>query len=428
MLHRKMPVCGMLGMLVAVFACHAHTVPPPGRSATTGPSRSQEDIMRDPLWQKARDLAQRVLIVDTHIDVPYRLQRQWEDISQHTNGGDFDYPRARRGGLNVAFMSIYVPASYEEQGGARAFADRLIDLVETIVRRWPDKFAIVRSVDDVRRLAHSGKILLALGMENGAPLEGNLDNLRYFYRRGIRYITLAHAKSNHISDSSYDEVRRWHGLSPFGREVVREMNRLGIMIDVSHISDEAFEDVIAITQAPVIASHSSCRHFTPGWERNMSDAMIRKLAANGGVIQINFGAAFISDAYRKASERFRAQVREYLQQHGLKYTDPAARAYIREARQRFVFPTVTVRDVADHIDHVVRLVGIDHVGLGSDFDGVGGALPEDLRDVSMYPNLLYELLRRGYTEDDIRKIAGENLLRVWATVERVARQMQRAEK
>ncbi|MEE8587540.1 MAG: dipeptidase, partial [Acidobacteriota bacterium] len=342
-------------------------------------------------------------------------------ISERTESGDFDYPRAREGGLDTAFMSIYVPAAYQETGGAKEYADRLIDMVEGFERDHPDKFAVARSVDEVRSLFGTAKIAFPMGMENGAPVEDELANLEHFQQRGIRYITLTHARANQICDSSYDSNRKWKGLSPFGRRVVEEMNRLGIMVDISHVSDEAFFQVVELTKAPVIASHSSCRHFTPGWERNMSDEMILRLAENGGVIQINFGADFINDDYRKAADLHRQAVQAHLQANNLEPTDPAARQYIREYRQQNPLQFPDVSEVADHIDHVRDLAGIDHVGLGSDFDGVQGSLPNGLRDVTMYPNLFAQLLKRGYTREDIEKIASGNLLRVWGEVERVAR-------
>lgn len=379
------------------------------------------------LRARAKKLAQEYIIVDTHIDVPYRLTNKWEDISVRTQGGNFDYPRAREGGLDVAFMSIYIPASYQQTGGAKRFADQLIDMVEKFTADWPDKFAIVTSVADVRAQAGRGKVLLALGMENGAPIEGKLENVKHFYDRGIRYITLTHSKNNHICDSSYDQERKWHGLSPFGKKVVAEMNRLGIMIDVSHISDEAFYQVMKLTRAPVIASHSSCRYFTPGWERNMSDEMIKLLAAKGGVIQINFGSSFLNDEYRRKSEVARKEIAQYLKAHHLKFGDPAAEAYIKKYQAEHPIKHADIKEVVAHIDHVVQLVGVDHVGLGSDFDGVGDSLPTGLEDVSDYPNLIYELLKKGYSDEDIKKICGENLLRVWSEVERVARHLRATE-
>ncbi|MBI3949765.1 MAG: membrane dipeptidase [Acidobacteria bacterium] len=371
------------------------------------------------LREKAKRLAQQFIIVDTHIDVPYRLMKKMEDISVRTEEGNFDYPRAKEGGLNVPFMSIYVPAEYEGKG-AKAYADKLIDMVEGFARNWPEKFAIVTSVADIKAPFAEGKISLAMGMENGAPIEGDLENLRHLYNRGIRYITLTHAKNNHISDSSYEQDRRWHGLSPFGEQVVAEMNRLGIMVDVSHVSDEAFYQVMEISKAPVIASHSSCRSFTPGWERNMSDEMIKLLASKGGVIHINFGSSFVNDEYRRKSESIQKHIDEYLKANHLKRNDPAAQAYIKKYQEEN--PTGNISDVVAHIDHVARLVGVDHVGFGSDFDGVGDSLPYGLKDVSDYPNLIYELLKKGYSDEDIEKICSGNLLRLWSEVERIARE------
>ncbi len=384
-----------------------------------GPQPPPSGQARD-LGAQARELAQRLLILDGHIDVPYRLQDKMEDISVRTEEGDFDYPRARAGGLDAPFMSIYTPASLQEKGGSKKLADELIDLVERIAADHPDKFALARSVADVRKHFGSGRISLPLGMENGAPLEGEIENLEHFYDRGIRYITLVHGTNNRICDSSYDDQRRWHGLSPFGKRVVAEMNRLGILIDVSHVSDEAFYQVMEVSRTPVVASHSSCRHFTPGWERNMDDAMIRLLAQKGGVIQINFGSSFLSDRYRRAAETRRAAIAAYWEQHGLSRGDEAAREYEREYERGHPIEVAELGDVVAHIDHVVEIAGIDHVGLGSDFDGVGDSLPRGLEDVSKYPNLIEALLEAGYTEDQIEKICSGNVLRVWSEVERTA--------
>jgi len=248
------------------------------------------DRAKEERSEQARELAHRLIIVDTHIDTPYRLLEKKEDISLRTESGDFDYPRAIEGGLDVAFMSIFTSPSLEEDGTAKRTANDLIDSLERFVEEHPDKFFLASSVQEITDLTGQGRIAFAFGMENGAPIEGSLKNLRHFYDRGIRYITLAHGKANHISDSSFDEKRRWNGLSPFGRELVVEMNRLGVMVDISHVSDESFYQVMEISDAPVIASHSSCRHFTPGFERNMSDDMIRLLAEKGGVIQISFSS------------------------------------------------------------------------------------------------------------------------------------------
>jgi membrane dipeptidase len=370
------------------------------------------------LAAEARRIATESIIVDTHIDVPYRIIESGEDVSQPTEGGDFDYPRARAGGLNAAFMSIYTPAALEADGTARDKAEELIDLVEKIVATSAGKFAIAGSPAEVRKQFAAGVVSLPMGMENGSPIEGEMANLAHFHARGIRYITLAHSLSNHLSDSSYDDNRQWNGLSEFGAEAVREMNRLGIMVDISHVSDDAFWQVLEVSAAPVIASHSSARHFTPGWERNMSDEMIKALAEKGGVIMINFGSAFITEqAYQYSSKRWPAST-AFVQEHSeLPREEAEAQFAAAWEAEHGPMPYASLDDVLDHFDHVIGLVGVDHVGIGSDYDGVGDSLPTGLKDVSAYPNLVEGLLRRGYSEADIRKILGENLLRVWQAVE-----------
>jgi len=374
------------------------------------------------LKKKANELAQKYIIVDTHQDVPYRLLKKMEDISKRTAGGNFDYPRAKKGGLDAVFMAVYVPAEYEEKGGAYAFADETIDMIEGFAEDWPDKFVMARSVSDVRKQFNDGRISLAMGIENGAPVEGNLANLKYFYDRGIRYTTLAHSKNNHICDSSYDEEPKWHGLSPFGMEVVSEMNRLGMIIDVSHVTDKTFYQVIQLSKAPVVATHSSCRHFTPGWERNMDDQMIKLLAKNGGVIQINFGSIFVSKQVNEQYKNRKKHITEYIEANNLKGKEKEK--YIKEYNQKNPLADADISDVVANIDHVVKLVGIEYVGLGSDFDGVGDNLPNGLKDVSCYPNLIYELLKKGYTDEDIRKICYGNFFRVWSDVEMAALELR----
>lgn len=370
------------------------------------------------LSAEAARISRSSIIVDTHIDVPFRLTIAPDDISKATESGDFDYPRAVAGALNAPFMSIYTPAELEAAGDSKESADGLIDMIEGFVEQWPEKFALARTTSDVREQFAAGVISLPMGMENGSPIEGDLDNLQYFYDRGIRYITLTHSLSNHIADSSYDENRQWNGLSEFGARVVREMNRLGIMVDISHASDAAFWQVIEISEVPVIASHSSARHFTPGFERNMDDEMIVALAANGGVVQINFGSSFVTAEARAYSDARSAAKKLYTVEHPELSKLDLYRAYPAiYAEENGPLPYATLDDVLDHIDHVVSLTSIDHVGIGSDYDGVGDSLPVGLKDVSSYPNLVKGLLQRGYSEDDIRKILGENLLRVWKKVE-----------
>jgi len=369
--------------------------------------------------EKANELAQSFIIVDTHVDVPYRLKNSGADISDRTEGGDFDYVRAQEGGLDAPFMSIYIPAEYQETGGAKAVADSLIDMVNGIARENPDKFAIATSPEQISEQHEKNLISLPMGIENGAPIGQDLENIAYFFDRGIRYITLTHSKDNQISDSSYDTTYTHNGLSKFGEEVVQEMNRIGMMVDISHVSDSAFYDVINITKAPVIASHSSARHFTPGFERNMSDGMIESFAQNGGVIMINFGSTFLDEESRASSADIREHISSWLEENETERSDSTAQAYIENYRaENFKYSTVS--KVADHIDHVVNLVGIEHVGLGSDYDGVGDTLPVGLKDVSDFPNLIEELLERGYSESEIQKICSGNIFRVWNEVNRIS--------
>lgn len=377
----------------------------------------------DEIQRVADSLAQTYIITDGHVDLPYRLnikhfrlEREYLDIPVSTTEGDFDYERAKKGGLDAPFMSIYIPSSNQKKPDmGKALADSLINMIEGIVQAHPDKFALARTPDEIEANSKEGKISLPMGMENGAPVGNDLANVKYFYAKGIRYITLTHGKDNQICDSSYDTTATWNGLSPYGAQVVDEMNRLGIMVDISHVSDSSFYDVMRITKAPAIASHSSCRYFTPGFERNMSDDMIKALAKNGGVIQINFGASFLDSVARK-NTALRDSLEVILASEKLTSKDEAAQPIIEQFGKEHKEIYSDVARVADHIDHVVKLVGIDHVGIGSDYDGVGDSLPLGLKDVSTYPNLIAELLKRGYLPGDIEKICYKNVFRVWNKV------------
>ena len=375
----------------------------------------------DKLKARANELAQKFIITDGHIDLPWRLHKNgYEDISVRTPGGDFDYVRAKQGGLDAPFMSIYVPATYQVTGGAREMALELMNSVKRITTDHPDKFEMAYSISDVERIFNEGKIALPMGMENGAPIEGDLDNIQFFFDEGIRYITLTHSEDNDICDSSYNLGERTHkGLSNFGKEVVLEMNRVGIMVDISHVSDDAFYQIMDVTQVPAIASHSSARHFTPGFERNMSDDMIKRLAENGGVIQINFGSSFVTQESQDKRKKNSEDVSAFVKENNLESDDPRVKEFAKKvAIDNPVFCDVT--DVADHFDHVVKLVGIDHVAFGSDYDGVGDTLPYGLKDASTFPNLIYHLLKRGYSEEDIEKICYKNIWRVWKATEEFA--------
>jgi membrane dipeptidase len=311
-------------------------------------------------------------------------------------------------------MVVFVPAKYEEKGGAHLFANETIDMIEGWTHKWPDKFILARSPEDLRAQFSQGRVSIVIAMENGSPIEGNLANIKHFYDRGVRYITLVHAKSNHISDSSFDPERKWNGLSPFGREVVVEMNRLGMMIDVSHASDEAFYQILELSETPVVATHSACRYFTPGWERNMDDEMIRLLADKGGTIQVAFGSGFINSQASLKSAQRKKHILEHFKTTELNPDEQEI--YADEYVLANPLPETNISDVVANIDHVAGLVGIDHVGLGSDFDGVWGELPSQLKDVSCYPKLINELLKTGYIEKEVKKICSENILRVWSTV------------
>ena len=371
------------------------------------------------LASTANMIAQQHMLIDTHIDVPERLRENWEDVTRATAEGDFDYPRAHKGGLNIPFMSIYTPAESEAEGTSYQLANQLIDSVEALAWRAPGKFTVVKTSSDAEKAMQRGLIGLAMGMENGSPLDGKLENVAFFKARGISYITLTHSLSNQISDSSYDDNHQWNGLSPFGREVVVEMNRQGIMVDISHVSDEAFWQVLKISEVPVIASHSSARHFTPGFERNMTDEMIRAMADKGGVIQINFGSSFLTEPAMTWYEKMDEARDAFLAANELEELDDPD-AFRESYRAEHPFPFASMEDIVANIQHVIGLVGVEHVGIGSDFDGVGDSLPVGMKDVSEYPNLIEALLKLEYSVEDIAKIMGGNLMRVWRAAEKHA--------
>jgi len=371
--------------------------------------------------EKAKRIAKETIIIDTHIDVPYRLNDAWIDVTKATNGGDFDYPRAVEGGLNAPFMSIYTPAALDGTPAAKAHAEKAIGIVERIAATAPDKFRVAKSVSDVENAFIDGVIALPMGMENGSPILGNLENIDYFYDLGIRYVTLAHSRANDISDSSYDPNKASGGLTDFGVAAVKRMNELGIMVDVSHVSDAAFWKVMDVTNVPAIASHSSARKFTPGFERNMSDTMIKRLAREGGVIMINYGSSFLTEEANAYGASQNAAYQTSLKVTELEGNPDLQEAFSKVYREVNPYPYASLSDVLDHIDHVVEITGsVNYVGIGSDYDGVGDSLPTGLKDVSSYPVLIDGLLTRGYSESDIKKMLSGNILRVWRAVEEYA--------
>lgn len=395
----------------------------------------QMDTPYAPYLEQATKIAKETIIFDGHIDFPTRYigDSLKVDPTKRLPDGDYDLVRAKEGGLDAPFMAIYVGASHQqadEGSGGRKDADaydyamRLINMMDSIAAKHPDHVKIAMSPEDVRENFKKGIQSWPYGMENGAPIEGSLDKLREFYKRGIRYITLTHSQWNHISDSSYDDDKHWGGLSPFGRQVVQEMNKLGMLVDISHVSDSTFYQVIRMVKAPVIASHSSARKFTPGFERNMNDDMIKALAKNGGIIMINFGSSFVTEKANIYRGMLRDSVAAVAKSRGIDIEKNRAAGWriYQEMQGKFPYPYATLEEVADHIDHVKSLVGIDHIGLGSDYDGVGDSLPIGLKDASTYPALFAELLRRGYTESDIKKICSENFFRVWETNIKMAAQ------
>lgn len=390
-------------------------------SCSTSSKLSSGAIDEASLRKKADELAHKYIITDGHVDLPYRLkvknfklEKEFLGIPIETDEGDFDYVRAKKGGLDAPFMSIYLPSEHQKTPGAsKLLADSLIMLVNSIAKAHPDNFSIAYTPKDCEKAFAEGKIALPMGMENGSGIEDDVTNVDYFRKKGISYITLTHGKDNLICDSSYDTLNTWGGLSPFGREVIMAMNKSGIMVDISHVSDNTFYQAIELSKAPVIASHSSCRKFTPGFQRNMSDDMIKKLGEKGGIIAINFGTSFLDGDISKMMDVQRAELMKIFKAKGVEYGSPEADAIIEDFKKDNPTLYSDVKMVANHIDNVVQLAGIDHVGLGSDFDGVGDSLPTGLKDVSQYPNLIYELLLRGYSEEDIAKVCYKNVFRVW---------------
>ena len=374
------------------------------------------------LWQRALQIHRRAIVIDTHNDVTTPMTNDDYDLS-----GTPPVPyrtsieRMKQGGLTAEFFSLYVKPWYVEHGGSARRTLDMIDSVYRAVERHPRDLMIATSAADIRRAKRQGKIAALMGIEGGHAIEDSLPTLREFYRLGVRYMTLTWNNTNNWADAGRGE-KKHHGLSEFGKEVVREMNRLGMLVDVSHVSDETMSDALDVSKAPIIASHSSARALSDV-PRNIPDDLLKRIAKNGGVVQVNFYSVFV-DAKTVSPQSAERDKRLKAQQDALnqKYKDDPERLAEESDKLEAAnpLPPLPISKLIDHIDHIVKVAGIDHVGIGADFDGAND-MPEGAKDVSMLPNITYELLKRGYSEADIRKILGENFLRVFAEAERVAR-------
>jgi membrane dipeptidase len=391
------------------------------------------------LSARAARLHQAAIVVDTHEDVPEALEEKWgayanwHDLGEAGATKHVDIPRARQGGLTAPFFAVYVPARYAETGGAARYALELSDMVDGIVARHPADLVAAASVEEIRRAKRDGRMAVLKGIEGGHAIEDSMGALRDFYRLGVRYMTLTHTNTNHWADSAgnffapdYDPAtyQVHHGLSDFGRAVVREMNRLGMMVDVSHVSSETVDDVLEASRAPVFASHSSCRALSD-MPRNLTDEQIKRIAAKGGVVMINVSSTFLDQANVDAVKAAMARIRpEYLRLKEQYKDDPKRRQEEQDKLLKSIperKPTDWTKAV-DHIEHVIRLAGPDAVGLGTDFDGIPDP-PAGLEDVSKLPRITEELLRRGHSEDEVRKVLGESFLRFFSKVEEVSRSL-----
>jgi len=382
--------------------------------------------------RKARRLHARAIVVDSHVDAPYKLEETWADLGERGATPHFDIPRALEGGLTAPFFAVYVPASYAETGGAALEALRLIDLVQRVVQAHPKELTQAVSTAEIRRAKRDRKIAVLMGIEGGHAIEDSLAALREFHRLGVRYMTLTHMNTNHWADSSGKfflpdfnpaDSRVHHGLTDFGREVVREMNRIGMMVDVSHVSDETFDDVLETSRAPVFASHSSCRAICD-IPRNLTDDQIRRIAAKGGVVMVNVSSYFVDPAVVEAMNLERAKLLPaYLKIKQDLASDPKRRdEAIGKLLDAIARPRASWTKVIDHIEHVIEVAGPEAVGLGTDFDGIEDP-PEGLEDVSKLPVITAELLRRGHSERVVEGVLGENFLRFFRRVEETSREL-----
>ncbi|MFY9557156.1 MAG: dipeptidase [Blastocatellia bacterium] len=373
-------------------------------------------IRYDSVSEQSRKVHFSSIVLDTHIDVTPKLQTDWKFAEEHKEG-HIDLPRMKKGGLNGLFFSIYMPGTVT---GPKAVNDSIerIAAVHKLAQELPAQVALCVTADQVRRAHKQGKIAALMGMEGGHMINNSLAVLRMYATLGVRYLTLTHSVNTDWADSSGDQPKH-NGLTGFGKDVVGELNRLGVIVDISHVADKTFWDAIEISKAPMIASHSSCRAIS-GHARNMTDQMIKALASKGGVIQINYLDQFIDNDLFQYSQKSQPLMRELMQKYPGR--ENAAKRREEVAAQYGPAPRASWERIIDHIDHAVKLVGVDHVGLGSDFDG--GSMPVGMEDCTQLPKITEALMRKGYSASDLRKILGENTLRLLSEVERVSQQLR----
>lgn len=386
------------------------------------PSLAQTtDAPRDEkLWKKALEIQRKSIVVDTHNDVLSYMTDDNYDLGGSSVGKyHTDLARMKQGGVSAEFFSVYIDRKYATEGGSARRALDMIDYVYRAAEKYPNDLVMAYSTDDIRRAKKQKKIASLMGIEGGHAIEDSLMALRDFYRLGIRYMTLTHNNTNNWADSCCDTAKH-NGLSDFGKEVVREMNRLGMLIDVSHVSDKTMSDVFDVSTAPVIASHSSARALADR-TRNIPDDLLRRFTKNGGVVMVNFYPGFIDQKVVIAAREREARLKPQTDALKEQYKEDPKR--LEEETNKLMaanpLPKTPLSVLVDHFDHMVKVAGIDHVGIGSDFDGIP-SLPVGMDDISQLPNLTYELLKRGYSEQDVRKILGENFMRAFAEAERVA--------
>jgi membrane dipeptidase len=383
-----------------------------------------ESSSGDGLSDRARRLHFSSIVLDTHDDTTQRFFSKNFDLGKRNPDGHVDIPRMREGGMNAIFFSIWIDGRIMGPSAVQKALDQ-IDAVHENVRQHSKDLVFCRTAEEVRRAHRQGKIAVLMGVEGGHMIGNDIRVLRMFGNLGVRYMTLAHFYNDEWADSSTDTPAH-NGLTDFGKEVVREMNRRGILVDISHVSDKTFYDALEVSKAPLIASHSSCRAIS-NHPRNMTDQMIKDLAAKGGVIQINYEKSFLDQAYKEAFDKAAGGVVAALSEAikpcngDPECTNKAREKLERELMAKANLPPVSWEKIIEHIDHVVKLVGPDHVGLGSDFDGA--SMPDGMDDCSKLPKITEALLRKGYSEEDIRKILGGNLLRVMDQAESVSRAM-----